>query len=87
MTPAEQLKEKVLTLQAQLLEANPNLPTLLRTIHNQLRADSSLVTVLDEEEIGIIVSGLAKQQMTVIATSISKGNKGKSLKQIDLADL
>ena len=87
MTPAEQLKEQVLTLQAQLLEANPNLPTLLRTIHNQLRADSSLVTTLDEEAIGIIVSGLAKQQMTTIATSITKGNKGKSLKQIELTDL
>lgn len=87
MTPSEQLKEQILTLQAQLLESNPNLPTLLRTIHTQLRTDPDLVTTMNEEDIGIIVSGLSRQQMTIIATSISKGNKGKSLKQIDLLDL
>ena len=87
MTPSEQLKEQILTLQAQLLEYNPNLPTLLRTIHTQLRTDPDLVTTMNEEDIGIIVSGLSRQQMTTIATSISKGNKGKSLKQIDLLDL
>lgn len=87
MTPSEQLKEQILTLQAQLLESNPNLPTLLRTIHTQLRTDPDLVTTMNEEDIGIIVSGLSRQQMTTIATSISKGNKGKSLKQIDLLDL
>ena len=86
MTPAEQLKESVLTLQAQLLQANPNMPTLLRTIHTQLRQDPALVTTLSEEDIGIIVSGLGKQQMTIIATTLAK-SKTKTIKSIGLCDL
>jgi len=86
MTPAEQLRESVLTLQSQLLEANPNMPVLLRTIHTQLRTDPALVTTLSEEDIGIIVSGLSKQQNTVIATTIAK-SKTKAIKSIGVSDL
>lgn len=86
MTPAEQLKEQVLTLQAQLLENNPNMPVLLRTIHTQMRADPANITTLSEEDIGIIVQGLEKQQNVIIATQILKDKK-KALKNIDIADL
>lgn len=86
LTPAEQLRETVLTLQSHILSSHPQLPVLLRTIHTQLRSDPELVTTLDETAIGIIVSGLAKQQNVVIATSIAK-SKTKGVKSIGLADL
>lgn len=88
MTPAEELKEKVLTLQTQLLEAHPQMPLLLRQIHTQLRADPELVTTLAEEDIGIIVQGLAKQQMVTITTAaLKKTSTTKSLKKLTVNDL
>ena len=85
MTPAEQLKEKVTALQEALLAAHPTMPVLLRDIHQQLKADEEIVTVLSDEEIGIIVNGLQKQTQTVIINSIVKKGAGK--KKITLADL
>lgn len=86
MTPAEQLKEAVLTLQSQLLTAHPQMPTLLQTIHKQLRADPALNTTLSEEDVAIVVAGLSKLQMTTIATAIAKTGT-KSLKSITVGDL
>lgn len=81
MNPGFELKEKVATLQEALLNAHPTMPVLLRTIHQQLRADPELVTVLTEEEIGIIVSGLSKQTNTEIATTVTKApSQTKKLK-------
>ena len=88
MTPAEQIKENIQTLQAQLLASNPQMPTLLRTIHTTLRKDPAIVTVLSEEEIGIVVRGLMNQTQTTIASSIVKsGGKGKAGKNLTLEDL
>ena len=87
MTPAEQLQEKVGKLQEALLSAHPSMPVLLRDIHNQLKADPEVVTILSDEMIGIIVSGLMKQTNTVIMASVVKKGTGKSLKSTTLADL
>jgi len=87
MTPIEQLKEKVLSLQTALLEAHPTMPVLLREIHNHLKQDEEVVTLLSEEEIGIIVQGLQKQTQTVIIEATLKKGPGKSLKKVTLADL
>lgn len=86
MTPAEQLKEKVADLQSKLLNAHPQMPVLLKEIHNQLRNDPELGTVLAEEDICVIVSGLKKQTQTEIATSVVK-SRTKSLKNIGVEDL
>lgn len=88
MTPIEQLKERVLTLQDALLKAHPSMPVLLRDIHNNLKQDEEIVTLLSEEEIGIIVNGLMKQTQTVIlAEATKKASGGKSLKKVTVADL
>lgn len=87
MDTATQLKEKVLQLEQQLLELHPQMPILLRTIHTQLRADPALVTTLSEDDIGILVSGLAKQQQIEIATSIVKSTPKKSMKSLTVNDL
>lgn len=88
MTPTEQIKESIASLQQQLLEANPNLPTLLRTIHTALRKDPAIVTTLTDEEVGIVVSGLMNQTQTTIASAIVAGKgRTKSAKSLTLEDL
>lgn len=87
MNIAEQLKFNVAALQEQLLSAHPMIPTLLRDIHKQLGEDPTNVTLLSEEEIGIVVSGLMKQTQQEIATSITKSGKGKAIKSLTLEDI
>ncbi len=78
------IRTKIADLQSQLLTQHPQLPMLLRDIHKSLKEDPAVVTMLDPEEIGIIVSGLLKQTQTVIAT---KSASSKKKTAIGLADL
>lgn len=88
MTPAEQLKEKVASLETALLNVHPTMPILLREIHNNLKADADLVTVLSEEEIAVIVNGLKQQTKTELATTMLKtGKTTKALKSIGVLDI
>ena len=73
---AFEVREKLAQLEASLLEATPNMPSLLRDIHRTLKADPDVVTILTEEECSILVRGLKKQTATEIATtSLKKGGK------------
>lgn len=84
---AYQIQEKLARLEALLNEAAPGIPTLLRDIHQQLKKDPDVVTLLSEDDCAIIVRGLKKQTNTEIATSAAKKGATKSLKQMTLADL
>lgn len=86
MTPSEQIKEKIISLESALLAQHPSMPTLLRDIWQQLKSNPDCVTLLDETEIGVIVNGLQKQTATQIATVALK-SKGKSLRSITASDL
>lgn len=81
------VQEQIENLKAALLAAHPTMPILLREIHKTLKADPEVVTLLTEEEIGVIVNGLSSQTQTTIATSLASGKKGKSIKSIGVADL
>jgi hypothetical protein len=63
---AVEFKNKILDLQERIHTAHPTMPVLLRQIHTQLKQDEELVTLLSDEDIGIIVSGLARQANTVL---------------------
>jgi len=80
-----EIKEKIATLQAHLLSAHPLIPSLLRTIHTQLRADPEVVTLLDESEILTVVRGL-QHQTGIKLSEVSKPKK-PSLKNMTLDDL
>ena len=87
-TSGFELREKVATLQAQLLSGHPLMPTLLQTIHKQLKADPENMTLLSEEEIQVVVCGLSKQVGVEIVTAMVKpGGGGKSLKKLTVDDL
>lgn len=81
------VREQIASLQEALLSAHPTMPILLREIHKTLKADPEVVTLLSEEEIGVVVNGLSKQTQTTIATSLATGKKGKSIKSIGISDL
>lgn len=81
------VKEQIALLQERLLTHHPEMPILLRKIHTVLKQDPEVVTLLEDEEIGIIVSGLSVQTQTTIATSVATKKTGKSLKSIGVSDL
>lgn len=83
------IQSKILALQDQLLSTNPQMPTLLRTIHSQLKNDPAIVTLLTEDECNIIVQGLEKQTNTFLAGAISKPSAAKkaSMKNVKIDDL
>ena len=75
LTPFEQLSEKVESLRAALLNRHPSMPTLLQDIHRTLKAQPENVTLLSEDAIGVIVSGLQVQTSTSLAQSTSKAGR------------
>mgnify|MGYP006891164266 CR=1 FL=1 len=79
-----EIKEKIAQLQSQLLSSHPLIPTLLRTIHTQLKADPEIVTLLEESEIKTIVTGL--QHVTKVKLVEAAKPKKKSLKSLDVDD-
>jgi hypothetical protein len=87
LTQHEIISLKISELDESLKLSTPNMPTLLREIHQTLKQDPENVTLLTPEEVAIIISGLSKQTSTQITTSILSGAKGKSLKKISLDDI
>ncbi len=79
------LQMKIASLQEAITSTHPSLPIILRDIHTLLKNDPATVTLLSEDEIGIIVSGLKKQTATEISASAMK-QSSKSLKRPGIAD-
>jgi len=82
------VREKIANLQAALLEKHPRMPLLLQEIHQTLKAQPENVTLLPEEDIQILVSGLQNQTNTFLAESIvkSKGKAGTAARLKNLGD-
>lgn len=89
MTPHEQIQEKILSLQTALLSSHPTMPVLLREIHQVIKNDPALVTLMTPDEIAIIVSGLKVQTMTNISVTTAKSSvsKNKALSKVSNDDL
>jgi len=85
MNISEQISEKVLSLEQALLSQHPQMPALLREIWQTLKANPDCVTLMEEEQIGVIVNGLKRQTATEIATVALKSKK--SVKSIGISDL
>lgn len=84
---AFEVREKLASLEASLLEGTPGMAGLLREIHGHLKKDPDIVTLLSEEECSILVRGLKKQTSTSIATTTLKKKGGKALRATTTADL
>lgn len=84
-TTPEAIAMQIAELDQLIKAAHPRMPMLLRDIHTILKSDPDNVTLLSEEDIGVIVSGLKLQTKTVI-TAAALGKK-VSLKNTQLADI
>jgi len=80
------LRMKLAELEEQINAAHPMLDALLIQIHKQLKADPAVVTLMTEEEIGVLVKGLMTKTDVVIAETAAKKNK-KALKNTSVDDL
>jgi hypothetical protein len=81
---AFEVQEKLLSLEAALLEGTPNMPQLLRDIHRNLKKDPDIVTLLSEDECAILVQGLKVQTNTEISTKALKTGGRKSQKKMQV---
>ncbi len=84
---AFQVREKLAALEASLLDKTPEMPTLLRSIHTQLKKDPDIVTLLSEKECNILVQGLKKQTQVSIATTALKKGATKAMSKMTVDDL
>lgn len=88
-----QIYAKIEDLKSRLQIAVPGYEHLLHEIHVALHKDESLTHLLSEEQIGVILLGLAKKKNIVIAEgerkngARSRTSAGKSLKEITLDQL
>jgi hypothetical protein len=72
LSQAQLIKAEISKLQEALLKQMPEMPSILRTIHKQLKENPDCVTLLTEEEIGQIVLGLEKHTGAVIVADTVK---------------
>jgi len=84
--PAYEVREKLAQLEESLLQATPNIATLLRDIHRTLKADPDIVTILSESEVSVLVNGLKKHTNIEIAVAAVKRKPKKSLKSLGVSD-
>ena len=85
----QQVKERIAELEVAINTSLPGYKDALRTIHSILKNDADLPHLLSEEEIGIVLVGLAKHKNIVIATSVSRstatrGKKGSAVTEADI---
>lgn len=78
------VKEKIQELDAVIKAAHPRMPLLLREIHTILAKDATVVSLLTEEEISVLVSGLEKQTKVEITTALVKKKTPKNVSVLDL---
>lgn len=86
----EIVQSRIAELKHSLQQQIPGYEKLLHTIHRALQSDPETVTLLTEEQIGVICAGLSKRTDVKIATGAgTKGRlpSGKKLKDIDLDDI
>ena len=77
-----EVQQTIQELQTALLSAHPEMPTLLRKIHTKLKQDPAVVTLLSEDEIAQIVTGLKHVTNTEITSTAKKpGSKSSQCKQ------
>lgn len=80
--------EKCAELEDALEKALPGFPHILKDIHETLRADPEVVTLLKEEEIAIIVKGLERHShIAVVPAKAKKASTAKSKTPISASDL
>jgi len=80
-------KEFLLELEGKLNAKIPSFAYQLRDIHAKMKADPSVVTAMSDEEIGLVIKGLALMKNEVIAPKSETGGKRASSKKVVTVDM
>jgi hypothetical protein len=86
MTPHEQIKEKIESIQQIMIAETPKLPTVLSEIRALLGKNPEVVTLLTEEEHAALFAGLTKRANAKFAEAVVKTKK-VSVKNLTPMDL
>jgi hypothetical protein len=88
---ADNILQKIMQMQEEMVANNPHFEYLLKEIHLRLHKQPDLVHLLKEEDIGRIVAALAKKEKVVIGAALneskSKLSDGRKLSQMTLDDI
>lgn len=76
------LLEKITELEQKILDKHPAMPALLRDIHRTLAAYPENVTLMTDEQIGIVVSGLKVHTQTTLVTTAAKKTTASVAKKL-----
>jgi len=84
------MKHNIAQLEAALVAQMPEMPTMLRRIHTDLKQCPELLHLLDEEEVAKVVKALSMQSGVVIQAASEKSHAKKekeALKNMTLDDI
>lgn len=90
MSTVQHVQGKLAELQEALDEQVPGFAYILKDIHESLRADPEVVTILTDEEISVIVKGLERHAGQVVVPAKAKKASSKKFavpKDISASDL
>lgn len=82
-----EIQQNIQELQQALLTQHPEMPSLLRKIHAKLKADPAVVTLLTEEEIASVISGLKVQTNVSFSANTKKPAAKKTTATSRLNDI
>lgn len=80
-TTALPFKNMLLELEEKLNNRVENFPYLLRDVHQHLRKDPEIVTILTDEEIGLVIRGLKTMTGTILGTTTAAKKTGGRAKK------
>lgn len=87
MTPIELIRMQIAKIDEHLGDKSQKLPYLLKEIRESLQQDDETVSLLTEEEIGIIVKGMSQAANIAVGKSLVKKTKASDLKNISIDSL
>ena len=75
-TTLETIQNNLAMIKEELAKTIPNIAQSIRFIHQALSKDQDLVTIMSEEELAVLISGLKVQTRTEITASVAKSGAG-----------
>lgn len=79
--------QRISRLQEHMEAAIPGFESILVVIHKQLAKDATLTHLLKDEDIGVLVSAMAKRKNVVISADTAKKLGKKALSKTEVSDL
>lgn len=79
--------QRISRLQEHMENSIPGFESILSTVHKELSRDATLTHLLKDEDIGVLVSAMAKRKNVVISIETAKKLGKKALSKTTVDDL